>query len=110
MSDKSSSIMKKFGKGVLSAATHWITRITLPTLLFTYLIGKSIAGVDLGYTADQVTEIVYYITAFGIISTAFTFFKSSTPKYSVRKAIAEIFLLVVNACYFYMYKLYFTKN
>ena len=103
MSEKSKSIMKKLLKGLLSAATHWVTRISIPTAIFGMLIGFSFGGVDLGYTADKVTRIIYYFTAFGIVSTALTFFKSSTPKYSVRKAIAEIFLLFVNASYFYTY-------
>lgn len=103
MSTKSTSIMKKLFKGLVSAATHWITRVTIPTAIFVLLIGESIGGVDLGYTTDKVARIVYHFTAFGIVSTALAFFKSSTPKYSVRKAFAEIFLLIVNASYFYTY-------
>jgi len=103
MSERSKSIMKKLFKGLVSAATHWIIRVTIPTAIFILLIGESFGGVDLGYTADKVARIVYNFTAFGIVSTALAFFKSSTPKYSVRKAFAEIFLLIVNASYFYTY-------
>jgi hypothetical protein len=102
---KTQRIFKRSFLGIISAGIHFSTKILLPMYIFTSLVGFTIVGINLGYTQEKVDYIIYYIFAFGIISTALSFFKASSPKHSIRKPVAEFLFLFVSMCYLYTYRL-----
>lgn len=91
------------GKGIIAAVLNWIFKVSIPLLIFNTLAGYEIFGIVL-YSQAKVEIITYWIWGMGIITTAIKFWVSSTPKFSIRKAIAEIILLWANLFYMYVYR------
>jgi hypothetical protein len=60
--------------------------------------------IDLGYTEAKVDIIMFWLVAIGSITASLSFTKASSPKYSTRKAIFEIILIIANAFYLYLYR------
>lgn len=87
----------------MSGSWHWVVKITFPIFLFNYLMQISIMGIQL-YTEEKVSLIIYWITAFGLITTALAVFIASSPKNSVRHAIGSLLMLFANGFYLYVYK------
>ena len=96
---------KRILSGIGAAVTHYVSKITIPALIFGWLVGRSVGGINLGYTQNKIDVIIYFITAFGLVSTGLSFFKASSPKDSPRKAFAELIMYFWTACYIYTYRL-----
>ncbi|MCF2140620.1 MAG: hypothetical protein K9W44_11255 [Candidatus Lokiarchaeota archaeon] len=90
-------------KGFFAAVMNWFVKVTIPIAIFTYLSGYDVLGIEI-FSEEKVAIITYWIWGVGIITTAIRFWVASSPKYSVRKAIAEIFLLAANLFYMYVYR------
>ncbi|WP_457557487.1 hypothetical protein [Candidatus Harpocratesius sp.] len=95
--------VKNLIKGIFAAIMNWFVKVSIPIAIFTYLSGYDVFGIEI-FTEEKVAIITYWIWGVGIITTAIRFWVASSPKYSVRKAIAEIFLLAANLFYMYVYR------
>ena len=97
--------MKNLLRGFGAALSNVITKILIPMYLFrTVLQDTTVTMVDLGYTEAKVDTIIFWIVAMGSITASLSFSKASSPKYSQRKAIFDIILVLANAFYLYVYK------
>ena len=97
--------MKNLLRGFGAALSNVITKILIPMYLFrTVLQDTTVTMVDLGYTEAKVDTIIFWIVAMGSITASLSFTKAASPKYSQRKAIFDIILILANAFYLYVYK------
>ena len=97
--------MKNLLRGFGAALSNVITKILIPWYIFRSLLQNSAATfIDLGYTEAKVDIIIFWIVAFGSITASLSFTKASSPKYSTRKAVFDIILILANAFYLYVYR------
>ena len=97
--------MKNLLRGFSAALVNVITKILIPMYLFRSILqDTTLFTVDLGYTEARVNTIIFWIVAMGSITTSLSFTKAASPKYSPRKAIFDIILILANAFYLYVYK------
>jgi len=95
--------IKNIGKGLIAAIFNWIFKVSIPLIIFTSLAGYDLFGIVL-FSEIKVQIITYWIWGMGIITTSINFWVASSPKFSIRKAIAEIILLIANLFYMYIYR------
>jgi hypothetical protein len=101
MSKKTNNLLK----GFTAALINVITKILIPMYIFrTVLQDTTLMTIDLGYTEAKVDIIMFWLVAIGSITASLSFTKASSPKYSTRKAIFEIILIIANAFYLYLYR------
>ncbi len=97
--------MKNMLRGLGAALSSVITKILIPMYIFRSILqDATLMMIDLGYTEAKVDTIIFWIVAMGSITASLSFTKASSPKYSPRKAIFEIILVIANAFYLYLYK------
>ena len=97
--------MKNLLRGFGAALSNVITKILIPMYIFRSILqDTSTTFIDLGYTKAKVDIIIFWIVALGSITASLSFTKASSPKYSNRKAIFEIILIIANAFYLYVYR------
>lgn len=97
--------MKNLLKGFGAALSNVITKILIPMYIFRSVLQDTTSTiVDLGYTEAKVDVIIFWLIAFGSITASLSFTKASSPKYSTRKAIFDIILIIANAFYLYLYR------
>ena len=97
--------MKNLLRGFGAALSNVITKILIPMYIFRSILqDTTLMMVDLGYTEAKVNTIIFWIVAMGSITASLSFTKAASPKYSHRKAIFEIILIIANAFYLYLYK------
>ena len=97
--------MKNMLRGFGAALSSVITKILIPMYIFRSILqDTTLMMIDLGYTEAKVDTIIFWIVAMGSITASLSFTKAASPKYSPRKAIFEIILVIANAFYLYLYK------
>ena len=97
--------MKNMLRGFSAALSSVITKILIPMYIFRSILqDTTLMMIDLGYTEAKVDTIIFWIVAMGSITASLSFTKAASPKYSPRKAIFEIILVIANAFYLYLYK------
>jgi len=101
MDTKTKNLLRGFG----AALGNVITKILIPMYIFrSVLQDTTVLIVDLGYTKAKVDVIIFWIVAMGSITASLSFTKASSPKYSTRKAVFDIILILANSFYLYVYR------
>ncbi len=78
--------------------------MVIPFLTFTWVRNLSILGVDIVLTQHDYENIIFWISAFGLLISATAFFNYSSPKQSVRKGTFALVQIVLNCLYIWSYK------
>lgn len=81
-----------------------VTTMVIPFLTFTWMRELSILGVDIVLTQRDYENIIFWISAFGLLISATAFFNYSSPKQSVRKGTFAIVQIILNCLYIWSYK------
>ena len=89
--------------GLIAAISYVVWSIIIPLEIFKFLATPQAAQYGVQLTQQELNEFTYWIVAFGLISTSAVFVRSSSPKYSSRKAVANLFVIFANCMYFYIY-------
>lgn len=97
---------KNILRGVLMSAIHVSIVIVFPLLTFAYIRRLELTDFGLIISIDPAayTMIVYWIIAFGLLASGCAFFKYTSPKQSVRKAVFGLIQLPVQMLYLWSYK------
>ena len=96
---------KNLLRGFSAALINVITKILIPMYIFRSILQDSATSIiDLGYTEAKVDIIIFWIVAMGSITASLSFTRAASPKYSPRKAIFDIILIIANAFYLYVYR------
>jgi hypothetical protein len=78
--------------------------MVIPFLTFTWVRDLSILGVDIVLTQRDYENIIFWITAFGLLISATAFFNYSSPKQSIRKGTFALVQILLNCLYIWSYK------
>ena len=91
-------------KGILFMCIYIGTTMVIPFLTFTWVRELSILGVDLVLTQHDYENIIFWISAFGLLISATAFFNYSSPKQSIRKGTFAMIQIILNCLYIWSYK------
>lgn len=91
-------------KGLIYMGVYIVTTMVIPFLTFTWVRELSILGVDIVLTQHDYENIIFWISAFGLLISAAAFFNYSSPKQSVRKGTFALIQILLNCLYIWSYK------
>jgi len=91
-------------KGIIYMGVYIVTTIVIPFLTFTWVRNLSILGVDIVLTQHDYENIIFWISAFGLLISAAAFFNYSAPKQSIRKGTFALVQIILNCLYIWSYK------
>jgi hypothetical protein len=78
--------------------------MVIPFLTFTWVRELSILGVDIVLTQHDYENIIFWISAFGLLISATAFFNYSSPKQSIRKGTFALIQIILNCLYIWSYR------
>ncbi|MFX1279414.1 MAG: hypothetical protein ACFFA3_08355 [Promethearchaeota archaeon] len=93
--------VKNMVKGFVFTGIYVVFTIILPLLLFTLIF--SIENLPLEWEQQDQTNIKFWLVAFGLLVSGLAFFKYSSPKQSIRKAVFALIQVIVNCLYIWSY-------
>ncbi len=91
-------------KGIIYMGVYITTTMVIPFLTFTWVRELSILGVDIVLTQHDYENIIFWISAFGLLISATAFFNYSSPKQSLRKGTFALIQILLNCLYIWSYK------
>ncbi len=91
-------------KGIIYMSVYIVTTMVIPFLTFTWVRELSILGVDIVLTQHDYENIIFWISAFGLLICAAAFFNYSSPKQSIRKGTFALVQIILNCLYIWSYK------
>jgi len=80
------------------------TTMVIPFLTFTWVKEVQILGVGIVLTQHDYENIIFWISAFGLLISATAFFNYSSPKQSIRKGTFAMVQIILNCLYIWSYK------
>ena len=91
-------------KGIIFMCVYIGTTMVIPFLTFTWVKEVQILGVGIVLTQHDYENIIFWISAFGLLISATAFFNYSSPKQSVRKGTFAMVQIILNCLYIWSYK------
>ena len=92
--------VKNMIKGFIFTGIYAVFAIVLPLVLFTLIFSIEF----LQFEQQDQNNIKFWLVAFGLLVSGLAFFKYSSPKQSIRKAIFALIQVIVNCLYIWSYK------
>ncbi len=96
--------IKNMLRGSIYSAIYAVTTIVIPLLTFSWLFQLTVQGFPLDFEQQEYQNILFWVTAFGLVICGCAFFSHSSPKKSVRKAVFALIQVIVNCLYIWSYK------
>jgi len=78
--------------------------MVIPILTFTWVREFQIMGVNIVLTQHDYQNIIFWISAFGLLISSAAFFNYSAPKQSIRKGTFALVQIILNCLYIWSYK------
>ncbi|UCC19269.1 MAG: hypothetical protein JSV62_14380 [Promethearchaeota archaeon] len=96
--------VKNMVRGFIYSGIYAVVTIVIPLLTFTWLWNMVVEGFPLSFEQQEYQNVIFWVTAFGLIITGCAFFTHSSPKQSIRKAVFALIQVLVNCLYIWSYK------
>ncbi len=92
--------------GSLKSVIYVSFTLIIPLLTFSYIRHLEIPdmGVSITLADDAYFTIIFWLTAFGVLTSGCAFFKYTAPKESVRRGLLGLIQIIVNCLYVWSYK------
>jgi hypothetical protein len=94
--------VKNMVKGFIFTGIYVLFTVVIPLIFFTLIF--SIEGLPLEWEQQDKNRITFWLVAFGLLVSGLAFFKYSSPKQSIRKAIFALVQVIVNCLYIWSYR------
>jgi len=94
--------VKNMVKGFIFTGIYVLFTVVIPLIFFTLIF--SIEGLPLEWEQQDKKRITFWLVAFGLLVSGLAFFKYSSPKQSIRKAIFALVQVIVNCLYIWSYR------
>jgi len=91
-------------KGIIFMCVYIGTTMVIPFLTFTWVKEVQILGVGIVLTQHDYENIIFWISAFGLLISSTAFFNYSSPKQSIRKGAFSMIQIILNCLYIWSYK------
>jgi len=94
--------VKNMLKGFIFTGIYAVFTVVIPLVFFTLIF--SIEGLPLEWEQQDQNNIMFWLVAFGLLVSGLAFFKYSSPKQSIRKAVFALIQVIVNCLYIWSYR------
>jgi hypothetical protein len=91
-------------RGFIYATIYLIFTIVIPILTFTWIQNLEVQGIAIQLEQQNYQNIIFWVTALGLIICSCAFFNYSSPKHSIRRGIFALIQVLVNSLYVWSYK------
>ena len=91
-------------KGIIFMCVYIGTTMVIPFLTFTWVKEVQLLGVAIVLTQHDYENIIFWISAFGLLISSTAFFNYSSPKQSIRKGTFAMIQIILNCLYIWSYK------
>ena len=95
---------KNLLKGIIFMGVYITTTMIIPYFTFTWIKNLSALGIPIQLTQQEYENIIFWISAFGLLISGLAFFSYSSPKQSIRKGVLALVQIIVNSLYIWSYK------
>ncbi|MFW9969770.1 MAG: hypothetical protein ACFFDF_06185 [Candidatus Odinarchaeota archaeon] len=95
---------KNMLRGSIYTAIYAVTTIVIPLVTFSWLYQLTVQGFPLDFEQQEYQNVLFWVTAFGLIICGCAFFSHSSPKQSIRKAVFALVQVIVNCLYIWSYR------
>ena len=96
--------VKNMLRGFIYTAIYAVTTIIIPLVTFSWLFQMTVQGFPLDFEQQEYQNILFWVTAFGLVICGCAFFSHSSPKQSIRKAVFALIQVIVNCLYIWSYR------
>ncbi|MFX1411836.1 MAG: hypothetical protein ACFFA6_15935 [Promethearchaeota archaeon] len=90
-------------KGTIYTAIFASITIIIPITLFSLIRQYVVSGLPLQFEREDYTNVIFWVTALGLVICGCAFFKYSSPKQSIRKGVFALIQVIVNSLYIWSY-------
>jgi len=91
-------------KGTIFTIIYVCFTIIIPVVTFSLLRGYVVEGLPLDFTQEDLNNIIFWVTALGLVISGCAFFTHSSPKQSIRRGSFALIQVLVNCLYLWSYK------
>jgi hypothetical protein len=95
---------KNMVRGTIFASVYVVTTLIIPLLTFNYINTLDVQGINFQIEKQTYTDIVFWISAFGLLISGTAFFTFSSPSQSIRRGVMSLVQLLLNCLYIWSYK------
>ncbi len=96
--------VKNMVRGFVFTSVYVVFTIVIPLVTFSLVYDLVVRGVPIDFQQQDFQNITFWVLAFGLIISGCAFFKYSSPKKSIRRAIFALIQILVNCLYLWSYK------
>jgi len=96
--------VKNMVRGSIYSAIYAVITIVIPLVTYSWIWSMVVQGFPLDFEQQDFQNVLFWITAFGLVITGCAFFTYSSPKQSIRKAVFALIQILVNCLYIWSYK------
>ena len=91
-------------RGSIYSAIYAVITIVIPLVTFSWIWSMVVQGFPLDFEQQDYQNVLFWVTAFGLVITGCAFFTYSSPKQSIRRAIFALIQILVTCLYIWSYK------
>jgi len=91
-------------KGTIYTIIYACFTIIIPVVTFSLLREYVVEGLPLDFTQEDLNNIIFWVTALGLVICGCAFFTHSSPKQSIRRGTFALIQVLVNCLYLWSYK------
>ncbi len=91
-------------KGTIFTVIYVCFTIIIPVVTFSLLREYVVEGLPLDFTQEDLNNIIFWVTALGLVISGCAFFTHSSPKQSIRRGTFALIQVLVNCLYLWSYK------
>ena len=98
---------KNMVRGTIFTIIYIVTTLVIPFMTFTWIKNLgSVEGTDIALAMDNAryNQIIFWVSAFGLIISGCAFFAYSAPSQSVRRGVFALIQIILNCLYIWSYK------
>ncbi|MFO8017937.1 MAG: hypothetical protein R6U96_04835 [Promethearchaeia archaeon] len=95
---------KNMVRGTIYASVYVVSTLIIPLLTFSYINTLDVQGLTLQMQQKTYNDIIFWISAFGLLISGTAFFTYSSPSQSIRRGVMSLVQLLLNCMYIWSYK------
>jgi len=91
-------------RGFIYATIYVVFTIIIPVLTYSWVRSMYVQGFPIHLEQQEYQNIIFWVTALGLIISSCAFFNYSSPKKSIRRGTFALIQVLVNSLYIWSYK------
>jgi len=95
---------KNMVRGTIFAGIYVLITIVIPYMTFSWISQLTVQEMNLTMEKEKITNIYFWILAFGFLISGTAFFAYSSPSQSIRRGVFCLIQIFLNCLYIWSYK------